>query len=150
MSVSRNLSQISREIISRGAYPLSSQSKLDCKKRVGRQLTTFTLCQIKMLQNTPALPSFLPFYFRVCAFSTQPNRLSRSLEQARFGNKRVYVRFVSFSTARHAGSFLCFKQRQRTTPQQFIHTIQDHLVQVTFKSKAQSWKYTKTPCLALV
>ena len=29
-------------------------------------------------------------------------------------------------------------------------TIQDHLVQVTFTSKAQSWKYTKTPCLALV
>ena len=43
--MSRNLSQIFREIISRGAYPLSSQSKLDCKKRVGRQLTTFTFCQ---------------------------------------------------------------------------------------------------------
>ena len=43
--MSRNLSQISREIISRGAYPLSSQSNLECKKRVGRQHTTFTLCQ---------------------------------------------------------------------------------------------------------
>ena len=30
----------------------------------------------------PALPSFLPFYFRVCAFSIQRTRLSRSLEQA--------------------------------------------------------------------
>ena len=28
------------------------------------------------------LPSFLPFYFRVCAFSIQRTRLSRSLEQA--------------------------------------------------------------------
>ena len=43
--MSRNLSQISREIISRGAYPLSSQSNLECKKRVGRQHTTFTLSQ---------------------------------------------------------------------------------------------------------
>ena len=32
----------------------------------------------------PALPSFLPFYFRVCAFSIQRTRLSRSLEQASF------------------------------------------------------------------
>ena len=45
MSMSRNLSQISREIISRGAYPLSIQSNLECKKRVGRQHTTFTLSQ---------------------------------------------------------------------------------------------------------
>ena len=30
-----------------------------------------------------ALPSFLPVYFRVCAFSIQRTRLSRSLEQAR-------------------------------------------------------------------
>ena len=30
----------------------------------------------------PALLSFLPFYFRVCAFSIQRTRLSRSLEQA--------------------------------------------------------------------
>ena len=30
----------------------------------------------------PALPSFLPFHFRVCAFSIQRTRLSRSLEQA--------------------------------------------------------------------
>ena len=35
-------------------------------------------------------------------------------------------------------------------PQQFIHTIQDHLLQVTFALKAQSWKYTETPCLVLV
>ena len=32
----------------------------------------------------PALPSFLPFYFRVRAFSIQRTRLSRSLEQAIF------------------------------------------------------------------
>ena len=31
----------------------------------------------------PALPSFLQLYFRVCAFSIQRTRLSRSLEQAR-------------------------------------------------------------------
>ena len=34
----------------------------------------------------------------------------------RFGNQEEdirYVRFVSFSTARHAGSFLCFRQRLR-------------------------------------
>ena len=30
----------------------------------------------------PALPSFLPFHFRVCTFSIQRTRLSRSLEQA--------------------------------------------------------------------
>ena len=30
----------------------------------------------------PALPSFPPFYFRVCAFSIQRTQLSRSLEQA--------------------------------------------------------------------
>ena len=28
-------------------------------------------------------------------------------------------------------------------PQQFIHMIQDHLLQVTFTLKAQSWKYTE-------
>ena len=33
-------------------------------------------------ERDPALPSFLPFYFRVCAFSIQRTRLSRSLEQA--------------------------------------------------------------------
>ena len=31
---------------------------------------------------SPALPSFLPFYFRVCAFSIQRTQLSRSLVQA--------------------------------------------------------------------
>ena len=30
----------------------------------------------------PPLPSFLPCYFRVCAYSIQRTRLSRSLEQA--------------------------------------------------------------------
>ena len=30
----------------------------------------------------PPLPSFLPFHFRVCAYSIQRTRLSRSLEQA--------------------------------------------------------------------
>ena len=33
-------------------------------------------------ERAPALPSLLPFYFRVCAFSIQRTRLSRSLEQA--------------------------------------------------------------------
>ena len=33
-------------------------------------------------ETAPALPSFLPFYFRVCAFSIQRTRLSRNLEQA--------------------------------------------------------------------
>ena len=32
----------------------------------------------------PALPGFLPFYFRVCAFSIQRTQLCRSLEQASF------------------------------------------------------------------
>ena len=32
--------------------------------------------------TAPVLPSLLPFYFRVCAFSIQRTRLSRSLEQA--------------------------------------------------------------------
>ena len=34
-----------------------------------------------------ALPRFLPFYFRVCAFSIQRTRLSRSLEQANIEGK---------------------------------------------------------------
>ena len=62
--MSRNLSQISREIISRGAYPLSSQSKLDCKKRVGRQHTTFTLCQnATKYPCSPQFPSVFIFVF---------------------------------------------------------------------------------------
>ena len=36
----------------------------------------------KKEKAAPSLPSFLPFYFRVCAFSMQRTRLSRSLEQA--------------------------------------------------------------------
>ena len=43
MSMSWNLSQISREIIS--LIPYSSVSNLEYKKRVGRQHTTFTSCQ---------------------------------------------------------------------------------------------------------
>ena len=35
-------------------------------------------------------------------------------------------------------------------PQQFIHTIQNHLLRITFTLKAQSWKYTKTPYFVLV
>ena len=35
-------------------------------------------------------------------------------------------------------------------PQQFIHTIQNHLLRITFTLKAQSWKYTKTPYFILV
>ena len=47
-AMSWNLSQISRVIISRGAYqswliPYASQSNLECKKRVSRQHTTFTV-----------------------------------------------------------------------------------------------------------
>ena len=34
-----------------------------------------------------ALPRFLPFYFRVCAFSIQRTQLSRSLEQANIEGK---------------------------------------------------------------
>ena len=66
MSMSRNLSQISREIISRGAYPLSSQSKLDCKKRVGRQQTTFTLCQ--NATKYPCSPQFPSVLFSCLCF----------------------------------------------------------------------------------
>ena len=33
-------------------------------------------------REAPALPSFLPFYFRVCAFSIQRTPLPRNLEQA--------------------------------------------------------------------
>ena len=33
-------------------------------------------------ESTPSLPSFLPFNFRVPAFSIQRARLSRSLEEA--------------------------------------------------------------------
>ena len=51
MSMSWNLSQISREIISRCAYQSGlslnyvSQSNLECKNCVLRQHKTFTLCQ---------------------------------------------------------------------------------------------------------
>ena len=37
----------------------------------------------------PSLPSFLPFNFRVCAFSIQRTRLSQSLEQAMDKQERV-------------------------------------------------------------
>ena len=37
----------------------------------------------KREKEAPALPSFLPFYFRVRAFSIQWPRLSKSLEQAK-------------------------------------------------------------------
>ena len=37
----------------------------------------------KREREAPALPSFLPFYFRVRAFSIQRPRLSKSLEQAK-------------------------------------------------------------------
>ena len=37
----------------------------------------------KREKEAPALPSFLPFYFRVRAFSIQRPRLSKSLEQAK-------------------------------------------------------------------
>ena len=40
-------------------------------------------------EPAPAFPSFLPFYFRVCAFSIQRTRLSRSLEQARWGEEKI-------------------------------------------------------------
>ena len=38
-------------IISRGANPYASVSNLECKKRVGRQHTTFTLCQNAACSN---------------------------------------------------------------------------------------------------
>ena len=40
-------------------------------------------------EPAPAFPSFLPFYFRVCAFLIQRTRLSRSLEQARWGEEKI-------------------------------------------------------------
>ena len=49
----------------------------------------------------PALPSFLPFYFRVRAFSIQRARLSRSLEQA---NK-----VCAWSPWESAYYFICLK-----------------------------------------
>ena len=46
-----NLSQISRKIISHGANPLHNREQLECKKRVGRQHTTFTLFQNAACSN---------------------------------------------------------------------------------------------------
>ena len=46
-----NLSRISRKIISHGANPLHNREQLECKKRVGRQHTTFTLCQNAACSN---------------------------------------------------------------------------------------------------
>ena len=40
-------------------------------------------------EPAPAFPSFLPFYFLACAFSIQRTRLSRSLEQARWGEEKI-------------------------------------------------------------
>ena len=45
MSMSWNLSQISRESLRAVLIPYASQNNLECKKRVGRQHTSFTLCQ---------------------------------------------------------------------------------------------------------
>ena len=36
-----------------------------------------------------ALPSFIPFYFRVCAFSIQRTRRSRSLELAKYRSEQT-------------------------------------------------------------
>ena len=38
-----------------------------------------------------ALPSFLTFYFHVCAFSIQRTRLSRNLEQAKMVDVRAVL-----------------------------------------------------------
>ena len=46
-----NLSRISRKIISHGANPLHNREQLECKKQVGRQHTTFTLCQNAACSN---------------------------------------------------------------------------------------------------
>ena len=43
--------------------------------------------------SVPALPSFLPFYFSVCAFSIQRIRLSRSLEQANLSDVSHLLNF---------------------------------------------------------
>ena len=51
MSMSWNLSQISCEIISRGANPYASVSNLGCKKEVSRRYTTFTLSQNAACSN---------------------------------------------------------------------------------------------------
>ena len=38
---------------------------------------------LSQISAAPALPSLLPFYFYVCAFSIQRSRISGSLEQAK-------------------------------------------------------------------
>ena len=55
-----------------------------------------------------ALPSFLRLYFRVCAFSIQRTRLSRSLEQANTQSKRPYL-FLDLRLSNHS----CCKSSNR-------------------------------------
>ena len=52
------------------------------KKKVRKKLAGREKGKRKGETSAPALSSFLPFYFRVCAFSIQRTRLSRSLELA--------------------------------------------------------------------
>ena len=56
----------------------------------------------------PALPSFLPFYFRVRAFSIQRPRLFKSLEQAKLsGIVWIPIQSLENSARRGAASFRC-------------------------------------------
>ena len=53
------------------------------------------------MEREPALSSFLPFYFRLRAFSIQRAQLSRSLEQAMFSVRpraQTYFRSSPLST----------------------------------------------------
>ena len=75
-----------------------SDSAEDAKGKGTRKVVLFQALRRERL------PSFLPFYFRVCAFSIQRTRLSRSLEQANM--KIVYkIRKECFLLASHAGVF---------------------------------------------
>ena len=64
-----------------------SDSGKDAKEKGTRKLAGRE--KEKGREPAPAFPSFLPFYFRVCAFSIQRTRLSRSLEQARWGEEKI-------------------------------------------------------------
>ena len=57
-------------------------TKLLVNSRLGSQIVVEDAKEKGTRKVGPPLPSFLPFYFRVCAFSIQRTRLSRSLEQA--------------------------------------------------------------------
>ena len=59
-----------------------SDSGKDAKEKAREKLAGREKGRERESSAAPALPSFLPFHFRVCAFSIQRTRLSRSLKQA--------------------------------------------------------------------